>query len=155
MAANADIENGDVAVTSGLDGLYPEGLAVGRVEVVERAAKDQFARIVLTPTAGVENYTHLLVLLVEAPKRSAPPQPVSNAPAPRRSGSSMSGAMSLQQWVRDTFALRATDPIDVLSRGMSRREYLLRPANPLFIWFSLIVALLLNMMPWGRNPFRT
>ena len=87
MAANADIENGDVAVTSGLDGLYPEGLAVGRVEVVERAAKDQFARIVLTPTAGVENYAHLLVLLVEAPKRSAPPQPVSNAPAPRRSGS--------------------------------------------------------------------
>ena len=65
----------------------------------------------------------------------------------------MSGARSLQQWVRDTFALRATDPIDVLSRGMSRREYLLRPANPLFIWFSLIVALLLNMMPWGRNPF--
>ena len=65
----------------------------------------------------------------------------------------MSGARSLHQWVRDTFALRPTDPIDALSRGMSRREYLLRPANPLFIWFSLVVALLLNMMPWGRNPF--
>ena len=45
----------------------------------------------------------------------------------------MSGARSLHQWVRDTFALRPTDPIDALSRGMSRREYLLRPANPLFI----------------------
>jgi rod shape-determining protein MreC len=87
MAANADIENGDVAVTSGLDGLYPEGLPVGRVEVVERAAKDQFARIVLTPAAGVENHTHLLVLLVEASKRPAPPQPASSAPVPRRSGS--------------------------------------------------------------------
>ena len=43
----------------------------------------------------------------------------------------MSGARSLHQWVRDTFALRPTDPIDALSRGMSRREYLLRPANPL------------------------
>lgn len=87
MAANADIENGDVAVTSGLDGLYPEGLPVGRVEVVERAAKDQFARIVLTPAAGVESHTHLLVLLVEASKRPALPQPASSAPAPRRSGS--------------------------------------------------------------------
>ena len=87
MAANADIENGDVAVTSGLDGLYPEGLPVGRVEVVERAAKDQFARIVLTPAAGVENHTHLLVLLVEASKRPALPQPASSVPAPRRSGS--------------------------------------------------------------------
>ena len=65
----------------------------------------------------------------------------------------MSGARSLHQWVRDTFALRPTDPIDAISRGMTRREYLLRPANPLFIWFSLVVALLLNMMPWGRNPF--
>jgi len=84
MAANADVENGDVAVTSGLDGLYPEGLPVGKVEVVERAAKDQFARIVLSPLAGVENHTHLLVLLVEASKRPPPPPPAPNEPAPRR-----------------------------------------------------------------------
>jgi rod shape-determining protein MreC len=76
MAANADVENGDVAVTSGLDGLYPQGLPVGRVALVERAAKDQFARIVLTPAAGVENHAHLLVLLVEATQRPAPPPPV-------------------------------------------------------------------------------
>ncbi len=66
MAANADVVNGDVAVTSGLDGLYPPGLPVGRVALLERAAKDQFARIVMTPSAGVENHTQLLVLLAEA-----------------------------------------------------------------------------------------
>ncbi len=86
MAANADVENGDVAVTSGLDGLYPEGLPVGKVQVVERAAKDQFARIVLTPVAGVENHAHLLVLMIEPAKRPAPPPPAANEPAPRRSG---------------------------------------------------------------------
>ena len=75
MAANADVENGDLAVTSGLDGVYPEGLPVGRVDLVERAAKDQFARIVLKPTAGVENHTHLLVLLVEPSRRPAAPAP--------------------------------------------------------------------------------
>lgn len=82
MAANADVENGDVAVTSGLDGLYPPGLPVGRVALVERAAKDQFARIVMTPSAGVENHTQLLVLLVEASQRPAPP-PAPDAPVRR------------------------------------------------------------------------
>ncbi len=62
----------------------------------------------------------------------------------------MSAIARVHRWVRDSFALRATDPIDAIDRGLSRREYLLRPANPLFIWFSLIVALLLNLMPWGR-----
>lgn len=82
MAANADVENGDIAVTSGLDGLYPPGLAVGRVALVERAAKDQFARIVLKPAAGVEHHTQLLVLLVEPTQRPAPPP----AEAPARRG---------------------------------------------------------------------
>jgi rod shape-determining protein MreC len=75
MAANADVVNGDVAVTSGLDGVYPPGLPVGKVGLVERAAKDQFARIVLTPAAGAESHTHLLILLVEPAKLPVPPPP--------------------------------------------------------------------------------
>ena len=31
-------------------------------------------------------------------------------------------------------------------------QQLLLPANPLFIWGSLAVALLLNMLPLGRTP---
>ena len=85
MAANADIVNGDVAITSGLDGLYPAGLAVGNVTLVERTAKDQFARIVLQPTAGVQNHTQLLILLVEASKLPTTPTPPSE-PVVRKGG---------------------------------------------------------------------
>jgi rod shape-determining protein MreC len=87
MAANADVENGDLAVTSGLDGVYPVGLPVGKVISVERAAKDQFARIVLTPSAGVENHTYLLVLLAELAALPAAPGPVQPNVPVRRGGS--------------------------------------------------------------------
>lgn len=85
MAANADIANDDIAVTSGLDGVYPPGIPVARVARVERAAKDQFARIVMTPMAGVENHRHLLVLLVEPAKLPPPPAAAIEA-APRKGG---------------------------------------------------------------------
>ena len=83
MAANADVANGDVVTTSGIDGVYPSGLMVATVSRVERAAKDQFARIVMTPVAGIESNKHLLVLLVEPAKQSAPP---AVAPVPARKG---------------------------------------------------------------------
>ncbi|MEO8186767.1 MAG: rod shape-determining protein MreC [Burkholderiaceae bacterium] len=83
MAANADVANGDVVTTSGIDGVYPSGLMVATVSRVERAAKDQFARIVMTPAAGIESNKHLLVLLVEPAKQSAPPVA---APLPTRRG---------------------------------------------------------------------
>jgi rod shape-determining protein MreC len=68
MASNADVMQGDVATTSGLDGVYPPGLAVARIEHVERATTDQFARIVMRPLAGVENHRQLLILLTEPVK---------------------------------------------------------------------------------------
>ncbi|GAB4466383.1 MAG: rod shape-determining protein MreC [Burkholderiaceae bacterium] len=73
MPANADIVQGDQVVTSGLDGVYPPGLPVASVTRVERNVKDQFARVVLAPSAGVHSYTQLLVLIVDASK--IPPKP--------------------------------------------------------------------------------
>jgi rod shape-determining protein MreC len=81
MPANADINNGDVIVTSGLDNLYPAGLAVGKVERVERGAKDQFARVVITPSAGVQNDSYLLVLQVD--HGTVPPLPPAMQPQRR------------------------------------------------------------------------
>ena len=81
MAANADVVNGDTATTSGIDGVYPSGLMVATVNRVERAAKDQFARIVMSPVAGIESNKHLLVLLVEPAKLAAPAAAVA---APRK-----------------------------------------------------------------------
>ncbi len=81
MPANADVKQGDVATTSGIDGIYPAGLQVATVTRVERAERDQFARIVMTPTAGVQNYTYMLVMQVDP----APPRPAEeSAPEPRK-----------------------------------------------------------------------
>src|SRR5580765_6110674 len=71
MAANAEIQNGDKLVTSGIDGTYPPGLPVATVARVERDAAYAFARIVCQPAAGVEGGRYVLVLATEA--RQAPP----------------------------------------------------------------------------------
>jgi len=85
MASNADVVKDDVAITSGLDGVYPSGLAVARIERIERATTDQFARVVMTPLAGVESHKHLLVLLTD-PTPRMPAAPVTGDAPPRRGG---------------------------------------------------------------------
>jgi rod shape-determining protein MreC len=65
MAANADIQAGDMLVTSGIDGVYPSGLAVASVARVETKSSDAFAHIVCTPIAGVDRHKQLLILLVD------------------------------------------------------------------------------------------
>lgn len=62
MAANAEIQNGDKLVTSGIDGTYPAGLPVATVIRIERDAVAAFARIVCQPAAGIERNRYLLTL---------------------------------------------------------------------------------------------
>lgn len=62
MAGNADVQVGDRLETSGLDGVYPPGLPVARVERVDRRADSAFARIVLVPLSNPENSRHVLLL---------------------------------------------------------------------------------------------
>jgi rod shape-determining protein MreC len=59
---NAEFENGDQLVTSGIDGVYPAGLPVAQVVNVERNAAFLFARIVCKPLAGVNNHKQVLVV---------------------------------------------------------------------------------------------
>ncbi|MDB5798929.1 MAG: mreC [Paucimonas sp.] len=73
MPANADVRRGDVLVTSGIDGVYPPGLAVANVSQVESQSSDAFARIVCLPAAGVDRNRQLLVLLSEG-GTPAPPE---------------------------------------------------------------------------------
>jgi rod shape-determining protein MreC len=72
MAANAEIQNGDRLVTSGIDGTYPPGLPVATVARIERDAAYAFARIVCQPAAGVESGTYVLVLSAEAARTAYP-----------------------------------------------------------------------------------
>ena len=73
MAGNADVLVGDVLVTSGIDGVYPAGIAVAKVLSVERKAESGFARILLSPAAAADGMRH--VLLVEPVGLQLPPKP--------------------------------------------------------------------------------
>jgi rod shape-determining protein MreC len=63
MAPNADVVVGDILITSGIDGVYPAGLAVARVTQVENTANGMFGRVVCQPLAGIERNTQLLILM--------------------------------------------------------------------------------------------
>jgi rod shape-determining protein MreC len=95
MAGSADVRPGDRRVTSGLDGVYPAGLAVATVERVDRRAETGFARIELSPVTTLDTVRHVLVLepmKQQMPAReqgaapagatsNAPPNPAANPPA--------------------------------------------------------------------------
>lgn len=74
MPVSTDIQNGDVLVTSGLDGIYPPGIPVAKVEKIERDAAYPFAHIFCTPIGGVDKHRHLLVLsgIPKLPERPEP-----------------------------------------------------------------------------------
>ncbi|HWM44966.1 MAG TPA: rod shape-determining protein MreC [Burkholderiales bacterium] len=72
MAANADIQNNDRLVTSGIDGTYPAGLPVATVIRIERDAENAYARVVCRPAAGVDRGRFVLVLSDDTAK---PPRP--------------------------------------------------------------------------------
>ena len=69
---HADIKEGDLLVTSGLDGVYLPGFPVARIVSVERENTYTFARIRCVPIAAVENFGEVLVL---APRQEQPPPP--------------------------------------------------------------------------------
>ena len=62
LPPNVDVREGDMLVTSGIDGVYPAGLAVARVTAIDRDPDSPFAHIVCTPIAGIENHKQVLLL---------------------------------------------------------------------------------------------
>ena len=79
MAANADVAVGDLLTTSGVDGVYPPGLPVARVEKVDRRVDAVFARIYCVPLALVAGARNVLVL--EPVSTQLPDRPPVEAPA--------------------------------------------------------------------------
>lgn len=66
----ADVKPGDLVVTSGVDGIYPKGYAIGQVETVERST-GLYLTISVRPTVDFSSLEEVLVVLV--PARSASP----------------------------------------------------------------------------------
>ena len=61
VPASADVKEGDLLTTSGIDGVYPAGLQVARISQIERRVDISFARIHATPLAELKG-RHVLVL---------------------------------------------------------------------------------------------
>ena len=73
MPVSADIQAGDLFVSSGIDGTYPPGLVVAQVTAVDKNAGFVFAKITAKPAAGVDN--HRFVMVLTAPPREAAARP--------------------------------------------------------------------------------
>ena len=86
MAANADVAVGDLLTTSGVDGVYPPGLPVARVEKVERKVDAVFARIYCVPLGLVSGAEHVIVLNPLGDKIPARPVPDIAAPLAKSRG---------------------------------------------------------------------
>ncbi len=59
---STDIQKGDLLVTSGLGGLYPEGYPVGYVSIVENDTSLRFAKIEAQPLVKFERLRYLLLI---------------------------------------------------------------------------------------------
>ncbi len=84
VPASADVQADDLLATSGIDGVYPPGLHVGRVRQIDRRVDSSFAKIHAVPTA-VSRGRHMLVL---PPVSGWParPQPSDNVARGRKAG---------------------------------------------------------------------
>jgi rod shape-determining protein MreC len=58
-----DVRVGDVIVSSGLDGVFPKGLQIGRVSHIEKRSSGVFQDIKVTPFSDFETLEEVLVVL--------------------------------------------------------------------------------------------
>ncbi|HOB66104.1 rod shape-determining protein MreC [Ottowia sp.] len=94
MSVSEDVKEGDLLVTSGVDGVYPPGLPVAKVVSIDRRSDTSFARIQCQPLARLHGVTHVMVLSPVARQglgeadRAPPPAAAASATAsaPRATG---------------------------------------------------------------------
>ena len=60
---NADVEEGDLIVTSGLGGSFPKGIPVGTVSSVTKTKRGMFQNITVTPSVNFSQLEYLVVIL--------------------------------------------------------------------------------------------
>lgn len=65
-----DVVEGDLVVTSGIDGIYPKGFAIGRVETVEKSGS-VYKRITVKPAVDFSALENVLVVLTPTAAREA------------------------------------------------------------------------------------
>jgi rod shape-determining protein MreC len=85
---SADLKVGDQLATSGVDGVYPPGLAVGQVRMVDQRSNSAFANIVVDPVANTHGVTQVLVLTRMG--EPLPPSPLATPAATAAAGATRS-----------------------------------------------------------------
>ena len=79
VPSSVDMQQGDLLTTSGIDGVYPAGLHVARINRIDRRVDTSFARVHAQPMAQ-ERGRHLLVLM---PVKDWPKWPAPSVEPPR------------------------------------------------------------------------
>ena len=74
MPSNADIQEGDLLTTSGVDGVYPPGLPIARIIKIERRADSPFSRVYCEPLAQMFG-TQFVMVINPLPEDALPPRP--------------------------------------------------------------------------------
>jgi len=72
LPSNADIKSGDLLVTSGLGGVFPEGYPVARVTEVHRDAVQPLAQVRAEPLAHVDTDSEVMLVWFRADRPTAP-----------------------------------------------------------------------------------
>lgn len=75
LPANADVRKGDLLVTSGLGGVFPEGYPVARVTEVHRDAVQPLAQVRAAPLAHVDTDTEVMLVWFREGHPAAPAPP--------------------------------------------------------------------------------
>ncbi|MGC2423805.1 MAG: rod shape-determining protein MreC [Nitrospirota bacterium] len=62
VGKQADVSVGDLLITSGLDGIFPEGLPVGRVAQVSKPGQGYFEEIIVRPLADIRRLEEVSIV---------------------------------------------------------------------------------------------
>jgi rod shape-determining protein MreC len=89
LPANADIKSGDLLLTSGLGGVFPEGYPVARVSEVHRDAVQPLAQVRAVALSHINSDTELMLVWFRPGHPAAPAAPVSNAADVRNGNAAM------------------------------------------------------------------
>jgi len=70
VAEIAELAVGDAVVTSGIDGIFPKGFVIGRIERIDRSGGG-YKEILVKPAVDFTSLEEVLVVLTPAPARAA------------------------------------------------------------------------------------
>jgi rod shape-determining protein MreC len=81
VPGTAEIKVGDRVVTSGIEGIYPKGFAIGQIESFERRA-GEFTAVMIRPAVEFSNLEVVLVVVTPAQTEGARPKKTDTGSSP-------------------------------------------------------------------------